>query len=475
MKNASPMEIFRTLTTIPRDSGDEKKVAEYLVSFARERGLEAVTDEVHNVVIRKPGTAGYEKSPALVLQSHSDMVYIKSDESAHDYNSPLKLVEKDGFLSADGTSLGADNGIGMAFALALLDSTDLPHPPLEALFTTGEETGMEGVSGLSPTVLTGRRMINMDSEWEGTFTVGCAGGVSPVFTRKADWEKAPAGYKSYKITIQGLLGGHSGVEIEKGRGNSIRMLARVLYAANTRLGVSVSAISGGTKMNAIPNRSEAILSAQDADALKELVAKYDAAFKYELSGSDKDVSLTMESCDSSGKVLAADTLRDVLLLLLAIPVNVQTMNMHLQDLVESSNNIGILRCDDNAVTITCAIRSSVRTLKFLIRDQMTVLAHAAHADISFNNDYPEWAFDVNSPLRDKAVAVYEEMYGKKPEVISVHGGLECGFFKAVYPDMDMISTGPNLTDVHTPQEKLEIASAERVYAWLVKLVSVLKD
>lgn len=475
MRNASPMEIFRTLTTIPRDSGDEKRVAEYLVSFAKERGFESVMDDVYNVVIRKPGTPGYEKSPTLVLQNHSDMVYIKSDDSTHDYNSPLKLVEKDGFLSADGTSLGADNGIGMAFALALLDSTDLSHPPLEALFTTGEETGMEGVNGLSPTVLTGRRMINMDSEWEGTYTVGCAGGVMAVFTRKVDWEKAPAGYKSYKITIQGLLGGHSGVEIDKGRGNSIRMLARVLYAANTRLGTYVSAMSGGTKMNAIPNHSEAVLLARDEGALKELVAEYDAAFKYELSGSDKDVSLTIEPCDSSGKVLTADTLRDVLLLLLTIPVNVQNMNMHLKNLVESSNNIGILDCDDNAVTITCAIRSSVRTLKFLMRDQMAVLAQAAHADISFNNDYPEWAFSVDSPLRDKAVAVYEEMYGKKPAVISVHGGLECGFFKEVYPDMDMISIGPNLTDVHTPQERLEIPSAERIYAWLVKLVAALKD
>ena len=475
MSNAAPLTIFRTLTNIPRDSGDEKEIAEYLISFAKERGMAAIADDAYNVVIRKPGTAGYENSPVLVLQSHSDMVYIKSDGCMHDYNSPLKLIEKDGYLSADGTSLGADNGIGMAYALAILDSTDLPHPPLEALFTTSEETGMEGVKSLSPSSLKGRRMINLDSEWEGTFTVGCAGGVTPVFSRKASWETAPCGYKSFKLIVHGLLGGHSGVEIEKGRGNAIRMLARVLYAANTELGAHISAMGGGSKTNAIPDRSEAVLLVRDENALKKLVDKYDAAFKYELSASDKDVGLTMQPCEADGKVLTADVLRDVLTLLLTIPVNVQTMSMHLKDLVESSNNIGILRCDEDAVTITCSIRSSVRTLKDSLCDQMTLLAAAAHADIRFNSDYPEWAFAVDSPLRDKAVEVYEELYGKKPQVISIHAGLECGFFKAIYPDMDMISTGPNLTDVHTPQEKLDIVSAERVYTWLTKLIAELKD
>ena len=187
----APIEIFRTITTIPRTSGDEKRIGEYLLAFAKERGLDAEMDSVYNVVIRKPGTKGYEASPTLVLQSHTDMVYIKSESSVHDYNNPLNIVEKDGFLSASGTSLGADNGIGMAYILALLDSTDVPHPPLEGLFTTGEETGMEGVTNLSPTLLKGRRMINLDSEWEGAFTVGCAGGNMPTFTRKASWEAAP--------------------------------------------------------------------------------------------------------------------------------------------------------------------------------------------------------------------------------------------------------------------------------------------
>lgn len=475
MSDLAPLTIFRTLTTIPRDSGDPKRIAEYLISFAEERGLEAVVDDVYNVIIRKPGTAGYENSPVLVLQSHSDMVYIKDGSCTHDYNSPLKLVEKDGFLSADGTSLGADNGIGMAYGLAVLDSTKLPHPPLEVLFTTDEETGMDGVNGLSASALTGRRMINLDSEWEGSFIVGCAGGVTPVFSRKAVWETAPAGYKSYKLTVQGLLGGHSGVEIEKGRGNAIRLLARVMYAASVKLGAYVSAMSGGSKTNAIPNRSEAVLLVRDESTLNELVTQYDAAFKYELSASDPDVSLTMQPCETGGKVLAADALQDVLTLLLAIPVNVQTMSMHLKDLVESSNNIGILSCDEEAVTILCSVRSSVHTLKELLRDQMTVLAQAAHAELRFESDYPEWAFAVDSPLRDKAAQTYEELYGKRPDTISVHGGLECGFFKEKYPDMDMISTGPNLTDVHTPQEKLEIASAERVYAWLTRLIAALKE
>lgn len=475
MRNADPLTIFRRLTAIPQDSGDEKEVAAYLVSFAETRGLDVTVDDAYNVMIRKPAAAGYENAPILILQSHSDMVYVKEEGSFHDYHNPLKLIEEDGFLSADGTSLGADNGIGMAFALAVLDSTDLPHPPLEVLFTAGEETGMEGAKGLSSSVLQGRRMINLDSEWEGVFTVGCAGGVTPVFRRSADWEPAPAGYKGFKVTISGLTGGHSGVEIEKGRGNAIRMLARLIYAVSVQVGACVGSISGGSKGNAIPDYSEAVLFVRDEAALEQLVEAYDTAFRYELSASDSNVRLSMAPWSGENQVLTSETLQDVLLLILAIPVNVQTMNMHLKDLVESSNNIGILRCDDEAVTITCSIRSSVRSLKEMMRDQMTVLAHAAHAEVNFGSDYPEWAFSVDSPLRDRAAAVYEALYEEKPAMISIHAGLECGFFKELYPDMDMISIGPNLTDVHTAQEKLEVASAQRVYGWLVKLLSVLKD
>ena len=469
------MTIFRTLTTIPRDSGDERRVAEYLVSFAEERGLEAVMDDAYNVIIRKPASAGYEDSPVLVLQSHSDMVYVKTEDSSHNYNSPLKLIEDDGYLRAEGTSLGADNGIGMAFSLAILGSVDLQHPPLEVLFTTGEETGMEGAKALSPSVLKGRRMINLDSEWEGVYTVGCAGGITPVFHRKADWETVSAGDKAFKLTISGLIGGHSGVEIDKGRGNAIRLLARVIYAASIRLGARVRKLSGGDKANAIPNRGEAVLLVQDEVALRKLAEEYEAAFRYELSATDKNVSLSIEPWDADGKVLTADTLRDVLLLLLTVPLNVQTMNMRLKSLVESSNNIGILCCDEEAVTVTCSLRSSVRTLKELMCEQMTVLANAAHAQVRFENDYPEWTFAEDSPLRDKAVEVHVLLYGRKPELISVHGGLECGFFKASYPDMDILSVGPNLTDVHTPKEKLELASVGRVYRWLVKLLAALKD
>ena len=468
----APIEIFRTITTIPRTSGDEKRIGEYLLAFAKERGLDAEMDSVYNVVIRKPGTKGYEASPTLVLQSHTDMVYIKSESSVHDYNNPLNIVEKDGFLSASGTSLGADNGIGMAYILALLDSTDVPHPPLEGLFTTGEETGMEGVTNLSPTLLKGRRMINLDSEWEGAFTVGCAGGNMPTFTRKASWEAAP-NCKSFKITISGLQGGHSGVEIHKGRGNAIRLLGRVLFAANTKLSARIGTLSGGSKMNAIPDRAEAVLFVEDECALEALIEEYNAAFKYELSGSDKGVSLTMQACDFDGKVLDERVLQDVLALILNIPVNVQTMNMHLTDLVESSNNIGVLACTDDAVSIACAIRSSVVTLKSFMNDQMILLAKTTNSEVCIENDYPEWAFAVNSPLRDKAIEIYEKKYGKQPEVISIHAGLECGFFKAVYPDMDMISTGPNLYDVHTPMERLDIVSAKRVYEWLVELVAAL--
>lgn len=475
MAKVDPIRIFRNLTEIPRDSGDEKRIAEYLVSFAEERGLEAVVDDVYNVIIRKSATAGYENSPILVLQSHSDMVYVKSEDSSHDYNSPLELIEKEGYLSAKGTSLGADNGIGMAYSLAILDSTDIPHPPLEVLFTTGEETGMEGAKGLSPSALKGRRMINLDSEWEGVYTVGCAGGITPVFTKKPRWETVPAEYRGYKLAIRGLLGGHSGVEIDKGRGNGIRLLARVLSKITTGTECYIHTMSGGSKGNAIPNYSEAVIFVREERALKQIVEEYNDLFQYELSASDRGICLSMEPCEAERRALSKETVQDVLMLLLTIPINVQTMSMHLKNLVESSNNIGILRCDEEKITITCSIRSSVRSLKEMMCEQMTVLAAAAHAEVQFLNDYPEWSFAVESPLRDKAVDTYERLYKSTPEIISIHGGLECGFFKELYPDLDIISTGPNLFDVHSPQEKLEIASAERVYVWLKEFLSVLKS
>ncbi len=475
MTNKQPLTFFREITTVPRDSGDEKRIGEYLLTFAKERGLAAQRDDLWNVIIRKSGTAGYETAPTVVLQSHTDMVYIKSEDSTHDYNSPLVLVEKDGLLKAEGTSLGADNGMGIAYALALLDSTQLSHPPLEALFTTGEETGLQGVAGLSPQAITGRRLINLDSECEGTFTVGCAGGLRAILTKPITRQIAPAEYKCFTITINGLKGGHSGIEIGAGRGNAIRLLARVLQEATEKLGALIGGLDGGEKMNAIPSSAQAVILVEDEAALDVLIQECGQAFQEELSGSDKEVALHKAPCTYQGQVLSVTDARQMLLLLLNLPNGVQSMSMHLAGLVESSNNIGVVNCEQDRVTVTCALRSSVASLKHLMRTQIEMLARSVSAEADFQSDYPHWSYQPVSPLRDKGVEVYTRLYGQEPEIVAIHAGLECGYLKSLYLDMDMISTGPNIKGAHTPLETLDLASAQRVWQWLVKLVAELKS
>jgi dipeptidase D len=374
-------------------------------------------------------------------------------------------------MRAKGTSLGADNGIGVAYALALLESRDISHPPLEALFTSGEEIGMIGASRLQPSLITGRKMLNLDSEEEGYFVTGCAGGLTAKLTLKPDWEFVPSDYESCQISIKGLKGGHSGVDIEKGRGNAIRLLGRLLFAANQTLGALVGQVSGGGKSNAIPDRAQAIVFVKDIDKLKALTAEYLSAFKLQLLGGD-DVDMIIEPCDSDKKALTEETLNHVLLLLLTIPNGVQTMSQNLPGLVESSNNIGILRCSQNEIAIICAIRSSKKPLKLFMRTQITALARAAKAELTLDGDYPEWDYAVDSPLRDQALEVYRKLFKTEPVVYAIHAGLECGYFKGLYPDMDIISTGPNLYNVHTPQESMDIESAKRVWEWIVKLMLI---
>lgn len=464
-----PIDYFKEITAIPRDSGDESRIAEYLTGFAKSRGLYAERDGVDNVLIRKPGSPGLESAPALVLQGHTDMVYVKTPDSAHDYDSPLELYESDGLLRAKGTSLGADDGIAIAYMLALLDDDAITHPPIEAVFTSGEEVGMTGVAGFNAGSLTGRRMINLDSEEEGVFIAGCAGGMTPVLTLKPEWiSDIPAGYKSFEITVTGLLGGHSGKDIDKSRGNAIRLLGRLLLAVSCHLGALVGEMEGGAKSNAIPSYARAVALVRDAAALHALMSEYGAIFKSELSASDPNVEVVCGECGYGGGVLSARTLESALTLLLTIPDGV--LSMHDKPaLPESSNNIGILRLDGGALTITCLVRSSKRSLKLSVCEQIRLIAEAAGAEISQEADCPEWEYEPKSPLRDKAAAVYKRLFGTKPKVTVMHAGLECGYFKELYPDMDIISAGPSIYDIHTPEEALNLASADRMWEWLKEI------
>jgi len=470
-----PLEFFKELTRIPRETGDEKAVSDYILEFARRRGLEAVQDEVYNVIVYKPGTPGYEQAPAVVLQGHLDMVYIKGESSPHDYNSPLELIEEADMLRANDTSLGADNGIGCAYALALLDSTDLPHPPLEALFTTGEEVGMVGVETLDPARIHGRRLINLDSEGDNGFTVGCAGGVRISVRLDAGWTDPPAGYAAWVLNIHELRGGHSGLEIDKGRGNANRLLGRTLLAVSRKTALRVGALSGGSKTNAIPDRAEAVLLVPEKDAasLQAAVAGCQEDFRAELGASDPDVTLSLSPAQA-GQGLSEKAAQGVITLLCAIPTGVQSMSMYLPGLVECSNNIGTLVCEDGAVHIHCAVRSSVSSLKHAVCDQIELIATAAGASTERASAYPAWPYAPQSPLRDLCTAVYREIYGREPEVGAIHAGLECGYFIEMWPDMDVISMGPNISGAHTPQETLDLASCRRMWQLLLRLLAAMK-
>jgi len=478
MNAAAPLRFFREITQIPRDSGDERRVTDYLLAFARQRGLTAHRDSALNVVIRKPGTPGMEQRPVLTLQSHVDMVYIKAQGCPHEYASPLALVEEEGWLRADGTSLGADNGTGMAFALALLDSADLPHPPLEALFTTDEEVGMHGARALSADMVTGRRMLNMDSEEDDVFTAGCAGGLHVNIAFQAGLRDTAAGSEGVLLQVQGLRGGHSGIEIDKGRGNAICLMGRLLYTVQSVLPVQVCAVSGGSKMNAIPDRAQAMVAVSPADlpAFGALVDRCHADYFAELSTADPDLSLALLPATAPARALAPDSLDRLLLLLLNLPIGPQSMSRHLPGLVESSNNMGMLRSGvDGAITISCAVRSMVGSLRTAIADQIDTLARAAGATTEPEAAYPPWTFQPDSPFRARCAELYRELFGESPKVGAIHAGLECGFFKELIPDLEIVSFGAVIKGAHTPREMLDLRSMERVWRLLCHLARHLDD
>ena len=470
-----PLEIFKELTAVPRDSGDEGAVAAYLLGFAAKNGLEALRDGANNVLIRKKGSAGRESEPALILQSHTDMVYVKDEASAHRYGEPLPIVEADGFLRSDGTSLGADNGAGCAYVLALLESDGLSHPPLEALFIAGEEIGMLGAAALDPAWLTGRRMLNLDSEKEGAFILGCAGGVTAIIRLAPEFEKAPEELAACKVGVGGLKGGHSGLDANEGRGNAIRLLSRFLFTAWETLGARAAEIQGGGKVNAIPSHAEAIVLIRDPEALRKLADRCQAVFREELSGADDDVTVTVSPCAGTADVLTEKCFHRLLFLLMNIPDGVQGMSRKLDGFVETSNNIGILTASPEFtspafIEIGCALRSSKVSQKEFMRNQLSLLAGLAEAGMRFEGDYPAWDCVPYSPLQEKASEVYRKLYGAEPELMVLHAGLECGYFQSLYPDMDLLSAGPNLFEVHTPRERLDIVSMERVWNWLTELL-----
>lgn len=461
---------FEELTKIPRCSFDEERVSNYLKSVGESLGLETIQDGALNIIIRKPPTKGYESKPTVIIQGHMDMVCDKAEGFKIDFaKDPIPFEVRDGLVIAPNTTLGADNGIAVAMALAILEDRSLEHPPLEVLITTNEESGMTGAAQLDKSSLTGKILINIDSEEEGKLLVSCAGG-------KRFAIEIPIVYKdtmkpSYLLKVTGLKGGHSGMEIDKGRGNSNRLLARALDSIK-QLDYDLCHIEGGSKSNVIPRLSSAIIGLKDEDleTAKGLVRNVEKCFKTELSTSDPDVTVTLEKADDKSEAFEDSVKTKIISALMLVPNGVNSMSMDIKGLVEGSNNMGVISTYQDKVVIENAIRSSVKSLKDTLARQMEIIAESLGASWSSTGEYPAWQYRKDSYIRDLFASTYKELSGEEMEIEAIHAGLECGLFYELLGDIDMVSLGPDMWGVHAPGERLSIDSVERTYNILVEVL-----
>ena len=480
LENCEPKRVFHyfeEICKIPHGSGNTRQISDYLVQFAKNHDLKYIQDEMNNVVIYKPGTAGYENAPTVIVQGHMDMVCEKRPDVDHDFiKDGLNLSVEGDYVSANGTTLGGDDGIAVAYGLALLESDTIAHPPLEVFITVDEEIGLLGAVGFDCSVLKGRRFINLDSEAEGSLWISCAGGLSgishiPVTRLEAKGEKLT-------VKISGLMGGHSGAEIDKNRANANSLLGKFLHGLDAKAGYELISVQGGQKDNAITRESiaELLTVKENVEAVKEYAASMQTAWREEYTGTDEGITVTVtEEGEQDAKVLHPTSKEKVVFFLVNVPYGVQKMSGTIKGLVETSTNIGILKTSENEVLGSSSIRSSVETARDALSDKIEYLTEFLGGEYERQGVYPAWEYRKDSPLRDKMVEVYEEMYGQKPNVVAIHAGLECGLFYKKMEGLDCVSLGPDMKDIHTSEEILSISSTERVWKYLVKVLGALKD
>ncbi len=476
LNDLQPKEVFRffyEICRIPHGSYNIDAISDYLVAFAKERNLEVVQDELKNVIIKKPATEGYEKEETLILQGHMDMVAVKDAESDIDLEKePLRLNFKDGCLYAEGTSLGGDDGIAIAYALAILDSDTIKHPDLEVVITVNEEVGMDGAIGIDLSGLNGTRLLNIDSEEEGVLLTSCAGGmrvhaVLPV-------NKVPLEGTCVEITLSGLKGGHSGAEIHHGRANANHTIGRILAELSKKMSFGIVEISGGEKDNAIPLYAESVLAVKDADMalMKAELEALEAMLNNEYAGKEENILITLRKKESKNTVMAdnASTAR-ICEYLCAVPDGVIAMSGLNPGFVETSLNLGVLKLTEAGLEADYALRSSIEQSKLFLRDRVDMITRAFGGTCEFSGDYPGWEYKAVSPLRDKMIRVYEECYGSSPEVTAIHAGLECGILLEKKKDLDCISFGPDIYDIHTTKERMPVYSVKRTWEYLLAILA----
>ncbi len=480
LQNLEPKAVFQyfeEISNIPRGSGNEKGISDYLLNFGKELGLESIQDEALNVIIKKPGTPGYENAPTVIIQGHMDMVCEKNNGVEHDFEKdPLKLRIVDDYIYATDTTLGADNGIAVAYAMAILDSNDIPHPPIEVLLTTDEETGMSGAMAIKKENLQGKILINLDNEEEGYLLVSCAGGVRSTATLKVD-EQEIGSKKLIKINISGLKGGHSGMDIIKERGNSNKILGRVLKGLLREVKFNLVSLNGGSKNNAIPREAEAIIAVNpnDENTAIEVINNWNNIIENELRAQDPGLKIEASITDiKTCKEFTDESTKKVVDLLYIYPNGINTKSTEIEGLVESSTNLGVLTTKDGVVEFDSAIRSSIPSLKEEIVLRSKTIVELLGGKFETTSDYPGWEYDPNSKVRDICQKVHKDMYGKEAKIVAIHAGVECGLFNEKLGNLDMISFGPNLYDVHTPDEHMSISSVKNCYEYLLGILKEIR-
>lgn len=462
---------FYSLTQIPRPSKKEEKVRDFVVSFGKKNGLETIVDEIGNVIIRKPATPGFENRKGVILQAHLDMVPQKNSSTPHDFEKdPIDAWIDEGWVKARETTLGADNGIGVAAAMSVLEAKDLQHGPVEALFTIDEETGMTGAFGLKSGLLHGDILMNLDSEDEGELYIGCAGGTNANIKFRYSEVAVPAGMIAFRIAATGLKGGHSGVDIHLGRGNSNKILNRFLWHAAKKHGLRLASIDGGSLRNAIPRESFAVIVIPEAQKEEFLMClkKFEGIVRKELSAVEPDMKIEAISEKLPATLIDEATQKNLFNAIYGCPNGVMRMSNEMAGLVETSTNLAIVKSEKGEIKVMCLLRSSVDSAKGDLEQMMQSVFELAGADIIFDGQYPGWKPNPSSPILKTMQDIYQNKYGNIPEIKAIHAGLECGLLGGVYPNWDMISFGPTIRYPHSPDEKVNIETVQKFWDYLVE-------
>lgn len=478
LQPALVFEIFDEITKVPRPSKKEGKIRQFLLDFAAKHNIQAKTDPIGNVVMTKPASKGKENAPTVIMQAHMDMVCESNDKSFDFDNSPITTIVDGDWLHADGTTLGADNGIGMAGALAALVDDTLVHGPLEALFTVDEETGLTGANNLGDGMISGSILINLDSEDDAEIFVGCAGGVDTTCRFHYHRSFAPTDFHFFKFDISNGLGGHSGGDIHLGRANANKLLARFLWNLMSEHELSLSEIDGGNLRNAIPRAAHAVFGIHNAKKEDVRVAfnRFVADIEDEYRGIEPTIKFDLQSVDRPDFAVDSDTTRHLVEALYSAPHGVISMSRDLEGLVETSTNLASVKmCDDNIILVTTSQRSSVESRKWDIANQVEALFTLAGAEVTHGDGYPGWAPDMNSKIMHIASDAYEELYGVRPAIKAIHAGLECGLFRQKLPHLDMVSFGPTLQGVHSPSERMYIPAVERFWGQIRRILEKVAD